>query len=515
MGNYFLGMDYGTGGAKGCIADLDGNIVGYYFEEYPIITLKPGWSEHSPSLYWEIACRIIKNSLSMAKIEPFEIKGIATSCALPCMVMIDRQGNPINNAYNLMDRRAVKEVDWVKNNIGDKEVFNITANRLDDHHSGVNILWEKNNRFDDYSNIYKVLSISSYINFKLTGKISEVHQNAVFSGLYNIIQKRYDEELLKKFGISPEIFPELHYAKEIIGEVSSKAAEDTGLIKGTPVSAGQADFTASCIASGVTEVGDIQSNLGTCGNFGVIHKDTDFMYEMITWGFTVGEEDTYVTAATTTTGGMSIRFIRDNFSQLEVAAENAFGVNSYALLDKQAEKAPAGSDGLIVLPYLTGERTPIWDSRARAVVFGLSLNHNKSHFIRATMEGVAFAMYDSLVYFKNKNIKINFPLVMHEGGAKSNVWRQIITDVFNVDTVLTKSRTGAPFGDAVLAAYVTGFLKDFSKCKQWSQYVDRMKPDPQKNKIYMDYFKLYKKIYESSKNNFIELADLREKYEKE
>ncbi len=256
----------------------------------------------------------------------------------------------------------------------------------------------------------------------------------------------------------------------------------------------------------------MQSNLGTCGNFGVVHKDTNFMYEMITWGFTVGEEDTYITAATTTTGGMSLRFIRDNFAQLEVAAENAFGINSYALLDVQAEKAPAGSNGLIVLPFLTGERTPIWDSYARAVVFGLSLDHTKSHFIRATMEGVAYAMYDSLVYYKKRGIKINYPLVMHEGGAKSNVWRHIITDVFNVETVLTKSRTGAPFGDAMLAAYASGYLKDFSICKQWAEYVDRMEPDKEKNKIYMEYFEVYKNIYESVKHNFRDLAALRDKY---
>lgn len=447
MGNYFLGIDYGTGGAKGCIADLDGTVNGYYFEEYPIITLRPGWSEHNPSLYWEIACRIIKNSIAMAKIKPSEIKGIAVSCALPCMVMIDREGNIINNAYNLMDRRAVKEVEWAKNNIGEREVFNVTANRLDDHPSSVNILWEKNNRFNDYRKIYKVLTISSYINYKLTGVLGEVHQNLAFSGLYNIIKKNFDEELLKKFNIAIGIFPNLYYAREIIGKVSNKAASDTGLVAGIPVSAGQTDFNASCIASGVISEGDIQCNLGTCGNFGVVHKDTNFMYEMITWGFTVGEEDTYITAATTTTGGMSLRFIRDNFSQLEVAAENAFGISSYELLDKQAENTPVGSDGLVVLPYFTGERTPIWNSLARGVVFGLSLNHNKSHLIRATMEGVAFALYDSLIYFKDRNIKINYPLVMHEGGAKSNIWRQIITDVFNVDTVLTKSRIGAPYGD--------------------------------------------------------------------
>jgi len=513
MGDYFLGLDYGTGGAKGCIADTSGNVLGYFFEEYPIITLKPGWSEHDPHLYWEIACRIIQGCIEQSKINSSEIKGIAVSCALPCMVMIDREGSPISNAYNLMDMRAAKEVRWVKDNIGEKEIFKITANRLDGYFSAVNLLWEKKNRPDVYNRIYKIFTISSYINFKLTGKMSEVHQNACFSGVYNIVGKKWDYELIEKMGISKEILPELHFARDIIGTVNSKAATQTGLIEGIPVMAGQADFTASCIASGITEVGDVQSNLGTSGNFGVIHKDTDFMYEMITWGFTVGEEDTYITAAATTTGGMSIRFIRDKFAQLEVAAENAFGLSSYGLLDKQAEQVPPGSDGLIVLPFLTGERTPIWDSNARGLVFGLSLNHSKSNFIRATMEGVAFAMYDSFEYFKKRKIKINFPLVMHEGGAKSNIWRHIITDIFNVDTVLTKSRTGAPFGDAILAAVGTGYLKDFSKCKQWAQYVDKMEPDSKNNAIYMEYFKLFKNVYNSVKENYKELAVLREKYQ--
>lgn len=512
MGDYFLGLDYGTGGAKGCIADTGGNILSYFFEEYAIITEKPGWSEHEPYLYWKIACRIIQNCINQADVNPGEIKGIALSCALPCMVMINEEGEPVSNAYNLMDRRAIREVQWAKDNIGEREIFKITANRLDDHHNAVNLLWEKRNRPYVYNKIYKILTISSYINFKLTGKICEVHQNACFSGVYDIINKKWNDELINKFGIEREMFPELHFAKDIIGYVNSEAAIQTGLVEGIPVLAGQADFNASCIASGVIKVGDIQSNLGTCGNFGIIHKDTNFMYEMITWEFTVGEEDTYITAATTTTGGMSIRFIRDNFAQLEVAAENAFGISSYSLLDKQAEKIPPGSDGLIVLPFLTGERTPIWDSNARGLVFGLSLNHNKGNFIRATMEGVAFAMYDSLEYYKKRNIKINFPLVMHEGGAKSNIWRHIITDVFNVDTVLTKSRTGAPFGDAMLAAVGTEYLKDFSKSKEVAQYIDKMEPDIKNHKIYMEYFKLYKRIYESVKENYKELALLREKY---
>jgi xylulokinase len=506
----FLGIDYGTGGAKGCIIDLEGSVLGYYFEEYPIITLKPDWSEHDPKLYWEIACRIIKECIKQAKINPSDIKGIATSSALPSMVMIDRDGNPINNAYNLMDRRAKKEVEWVRNNIGEEEVFKVTANRLDDHHTAVNLLWEKNNRPQYFKKIYKVMTINAYINYKLTGRITEGHQNSCFSGAYNIVKKEYDTDLIEKMGLNPDLFPELCYARDIIGDVTSEAAEQTGLVSGIPVSSGQVDFTASCIASGVTSPGDIQANLGTCGNFGVVHKDTDFIYEMITWVFTVGEKDTYLTCATTTTGGMLLRFIRDVFSRLEVAAEDSFGISSYQLLDSQAEKSPPGSDGLIFLPYLTGERTPIWDSYAKGVVFGLSLNHNKSHFIRSAMEGVAYAMYDSLEYFKKKNIKINFPLIMHEGGAKSDIWRQIVTDVFNVSTVLTERKTGAPFGDAILAGVATGYLKDFSICKKWAKYIDKLEPGKENNRIYMEYFSLYKKIYEHIKQDYRELSRLRE-----
>jgi xylulokinase len=206
---------------------------------------------------------------------------------------------------------------------------------------------------------------------------------------------------------------------------------------------------------------------------------------------------------------MSLRFIRDKFSHLELAAEKFFDMDAYDLLNQQAEDIPPGSEGLIVLPFLTGERTPIWDPLARGVVFGLSLNHTKGHWIRATMEGVAYAMYDSFRLIKEAGRKINLPIVMHEGGAKSNLWRQIITDVFNTPTVLTKQRTGAPFGDAYLAGVVTGHFKDYSLCKELAEYVDMMEPDEKKHKQYMEYFGLYKNIYENLKKDFVELARLR------
>jgi len=516
MADYLMGIDYGTGGAKACIIDTEGDVLGFAFEEYPFIHERPGWSEHDPVLYWEIACRIIKKVIAQSLIHQREIRGIAVSSALPSMVMVDKDHNPIHKAYNLMDRRATKEVAWLKENIGEDRIFQISANRLEDHPTIVNLLWEKNNRPESFKRIYKSLTIDGFITLKLTGKATLNYSAAGFYGVaYNILERKFDEELLQEIGIDPDIMPDFLKCEDIIGEVTREAAAQTGLAPGIPVAAGQVDCNAGWLGGGATEEGDIQSNLGTCGNFGIIHRDTDFMFSsvgfsMINFAYTVDCENTYITVPTTTTGGQSIRYLRDNFSQVELETERVLGVDSYDLLNLQAEKIPIGSEGLIILPFLMGERTPIWDVNARGVIFGLSLNHTKGHIVRAMMEAVAYAMYDSYRLIKDSGLKISYPLILNEGGAKSKLWRQIITDVFNVQTALVKRRTGAPFGDAILAGVATGIFRDFSVAKEWSEYIDPMEPSQDNHERYMEYFALYKRIYEHVKDDFKELARLRD-----
>ncbi|MDP4153723.1 MAG: FGGY-family carbohydrate kinase [Bacillota bacterium] len=251
-------------------------------------------------------------------------------------------------------------------------------------------------------------------------------------------------------------------------------------------------------------------NLGTCGNFGVVHQNTDFLEEMFNFPYTSDCTNTYVTVSTTLTGGQVMRYLRENFSHLEIAMSKLVaGFDSYDYLNMEAENVPLGSDGLIALPYLMGERTPIWDNNARGVIFGLSLSHTKGHLVRAMMEGVAYAMYDSFRIFKEKGIKINIPLVMNEGGAKSKLWRRIITDVLNIPTVLLKSRIGAPYGDALLAAVATGYFKDFSIAKQNAEYIEKMEPIFENHQKYMEYFRVYKNLYEHVKGDFIDLKSIK------
>jgi xylulokinase len=513
MKQYLLGIDYGTGGAKASIINTEGEELAYAFEEYPILTPNPGWSEHNAKLHWEVACRLIKRSIKKAKIKSADIAGIAVSSAYPSLVLIDKNIEPVHNAYNLMDKRAVKQVEWLQKNIGEKEIFDISKNRLEDHPVITNLMWEKENRSDDFKKIDKALSVDGFINAKLTGKLTGHFSGAAFYGVaYDLLNKKFNTELLDKIGISVDLFPELYQCEDVIGGVTSEAAKATGLAEGTPVAAGQVDCNAGWVGAGATEEGDLQMNLGTCGNFGIITKNTDFPDTMINFAYTADSEDTFIIVPTTTTGGQLIRYMRDNFYKMEMASQDIFDTDTFDLINREAEKVPPGSEGLLTLPFMMGERTPIWDVNARGVLFGLSLNHTRGHVVRSMMEAVGYALYDSFRIIKESGKKVGTQIVLNEGGAKSKLWRRIITDIFDMPTVLVRRRTGAPYGDAILAGVATGIFKDFSVAKEWSEYIDPMEPDPENHKLYMDYFKLYKELYEDVKNDYKKLATLREKY---
>jgi xylulokinase len=515
VADYLVGIDYGTGGAKACLIDAEGEVLGFAFEEYPLIHEHPGWSEHGAERYWEVACRLIRQVIDEAGVSPDAIRGVAASSALPSLVMVDEDHAPVHRAYNLMDRRATEEVEWLKDHVGEERIFQLSGYRLEDHPALVNLLWEKRHRSEGFERIHKALTIDGYITLKLTGEATLHYSGAAFYGVaYNLREGHFDTAMLDEIGIDPALLPELYRCEDVVGTVTPEAAAATGLAAGTPVAAGQVDCNASWVGAGAIEPGDFQSNLGSVGNFGIIHRDVEFNFSdigrlMINFPYTVDSESTYVTVPTTMTGGQCIRYLRDNFSQYELEVEDVLGISAYDLLNIEAEDVPAGSEGLIILPFLMGERTPIWDVNARGVIFGLSLNHTKGHVVRAMMEGVAYAMYDSFRLVKEAGLPVTYPMVLNEGGAVSHLWRQIIADVFNVPIVLVERRTGAPFGDAILAGVATGVFDDFSVAKDWVTYVEPMAPDATRHARYMDYFDLYKRIYDHVKGDFEDLSALR------
>ncbi|MBI9095977.1 MAG: FGGY-family carbohydrate kinase [Sphaerochaeta sp.] len=510
---YVLGLDYGTGGGKVALVDASAHVVGYAFQEYSIFTDHPGWSEHDPNAYWDLACTLIPKVLEQAGISADQVKAVAVSSAMPSMVMVDEAGDPVARAYNLMDRRATEEVQWLRRTIGDEKIFEISKNRLDDHPMIVNLLWEKNNRPDVFARIHKALSVDGFITAKLTGNYTGHYSGAAFYGVaYDLLNRKFDREILEKIGLSESLFPTLYRCEQIVGNTTEKASRACSLAIGTPVCAGQVDCNAAWSGAGAIEAGDIQMNLGTCGNFGIIHDKPVFHDSMIAFNYTTDSEHTYITVPTTTTGGYLIRYLRDNYFKIETEQQAAQGKDVYDLINLEAAAVPPGSEGLVILPYIMGERTPIWDVYARGVVFGLSLHHTRGHLVRAMMESVAYALYDSFSLIRDTGIDIHTPIVLNEGGAKSELWRRIITDVFNCPTVMVENRVGAPYGDALLAGIAIGMFKDYSIAKEKASYVNRMEPDSERHALYMDYFKLYKDLYGHVKQDFRTLSGLAKRY---
>jgi ribulokinase len=511
---YLLGMDFGTGGAKACLIDDQARVLSYAFREYAILHAHPGWSEHDPENYWQVARELFTEVIGEAGCAAADIGGIAISSALPSMVLVDQAGTPVAPAINLMDRRATDEVELIKELIGDQVMQGVTANRIEDHPSLVNLYWYQRNRPDTFARVHKALTIDGFVVSRLTGKFTLNSSAAVFYGVaFDIRSGTFREDLLDMLGVPPSLLPELFEPTDVIGEVTTESARASGLAPGTPVAAGQVDCNAGWIAGGAITAGDAQLNLGTCGVLGVVHSNTDFLrtpegLQMVNIPYTTTPRDTFSAVAVTTTGGQALRYLRDTFGTVEIGVERQLHVDAYDLLTLQARNVPAGSEGLVFLPYLMGERAPIWDTSARGVLLGLSLHHHRGHVFRAFLEGVAYALYDSFSVLRASGLEITFPLVFNEGGAKSDVWRRIITDVLGVPSVLIKDRTGAPLGDAMLAGVAVGVFPDFSVAKERSRYVELLEPDDRNHQIYQEFFDLYKSIYTHVQDDFKSLQSL-------
>ncbi len=514
MDSYFVGIDIGCGGAKACIVDAEGRTIGYGFAEHTItVSHSSAWSETDPNEYWKNIYCIIKRIVTEKNLDVSKVRGVSVSSAVPAIVMIDKDGNTINKAYNFLDNRAKDVVKQLKENIGARACFEISAYNIDEQSICTSLLWEKQNRPQDYKRIDKVLSPDGYVTYKLSGMICANYSVGTFFGtIFDIRKKCYDAAMCDKLGVDMAHLPELRPCEEIIGCVTKEAAGLTGLKEGTPVIAGTVDAFAGWLAGGATEPGETQINLGTAAVLGVVLGAPTFLNNIWNCIYPVDSRNNYVIFSTTTTGGYVMRHLRNNFSNYEKFIESTGGYDSYDLLNLDAEKIPPGANGLLTLPYFMGARIPEFNINACGTVFGWGMNTTKGHLIRSMMEGVAFSAFRQYEEILAQGVSTKGPIVMNEGGAKSRLWRRIFTDIFGHPTVMLKNRTGAPYGNAILAGVSTGYLKDFSVAKEWAEYVDYLEPNDADHDMYMDYYKLFCSIYDSLQQNYDMHSELIKKY---
>lgn len=514
MSKLFLGIDIGCGGAKACIIDDSGRVVGYGFREHTITVSHGTWSETDPDEYWGNIAAIVKGIIADKGLEPGRVRAVSVSSAVPATVMLDRGGRVVNKAYNFLDTRAMGVAERLRERLDEEQSFRLCGFEIGGSQFNVlGMLWEKENRPADYKRIWKVLTPDAYVTYRLTGKAVVNYSAGNFYGaIFDVHNKRFHQPMLDELGIDRDLLPDVFPCEQVIGEITREAADITGLAAGTPVIAGTVDAFAGWLAGGAIEEGDTQINLGTAAVLGVVTGKPNFVRHMWNCVYPVHSENNYVIFGSTVTGGYVMRHLRNNFSNYEKLLESSGGYDAYTLMNVDAESTPPGAGLMITLPHFMGAHTPAFNPDARGVVFGWSMNHRKGHLIRSMMEGVAMSAYTQYRTLMEAGIPTRGPIVMNEGGAKSKLWRRIFTDVFNRPTVLLKNRTGAPYGNAILAGVATGHLPGYAVAREWAEYVDACEPDTKTNAMYMDIFRVYSSVYRHLRDDYAELAALRRKY---
>jgi xylulokinase len=514
MGEFLVGCDVGTGGTKAVVMATDGAVLGSHFIEYPLITAKtaedrfPGAkAEQDAEWYWNAAAETIRTSIRQAKISPREIKGVSVSALSATCIIVDKDQRPLQNVHIWLDRRATAECAWLRQQVDEEYVFRMSGNLIDPFYGAPKLMWIKNNRPVLYRQTDKFLSAVGYLGMKLTGKLVMDYSDAAMVGIgFDIVNRKWNEELIEAIGLDPAKFPPPFPCDEVIGEVTREAAARTGLAPGTPIVAGTVDSAAAWLSAGAVDAGDTRLILGTSGSLGVVHDTPLFTRGMITVIHAADSRCKYVTVGALACAGALIRYFRDNFAQLEKATEVISGINAYDIMNEEAKQVPPGSDGLIVLPYFMGERTPMWDPHARGVIFGLSLDHGRGHLVRAMMEGVGYALLHNFELMQAGDLKMQLPFVLCEGGARSPLWRQIVTDILNVECTFAPFSLGAPVGDAVIAGVGVGIFKNYDIVKSLVRYGDKSLPNPENHARYMKLYTVFRDLYPALKDQYLRLA---------
>lgn len=506
---YLVGVDVGTLGTKAIVVSLEGEILGSALVEYGVEHPRPLWAEQWPQVWVEATYGVIKKCLAKAKIARSDVAGICISGLYGgAGVPVDKEFVPLRPCLIWMDRRATDEVKWIKERVDLDRVFEITGNYVDTYFGYPKILWIKNNEPQTWKRVYKFVPPSTYIEYKLTGRLAIDYSSAGnLGGIFDIKHLRWSEEMSKVLGIPLEKMPEkLVASTEVVGEVTSAAAEKCGLPTGTPVVAGGIDAPMATLSAGAIERGDNVAMMGTSTCWGVIHRGEAYSKSLVSMPHVVNStEEIYTWGGAATSGGL-VRWFRDRFGEAEVEEAEKTGEDPYQLLDARAAEIPAGSDGLVALPYFMGERAPLWDPDARGTILGLTLYHTKPHLFRALMEAAAYSLRHSIEVGEAIGLHLKEETRIVGGVTKSNLWTKILSDVTGRRILIPAGGVGAPLGDALLAGIGVGLIADYRVIERWTSIGRVDTPNPAKKEVYDKYYALYRAFYDDIKDHIHELS---------
>lgn len=499
MSQLLLGIDIGTSACKVALFEENGMAIAQSTKPYPVYYPAPGYVEQNPEEWWTSVCAAIREAVSTAGIDPRRIAGIGVDGQSWAALPVNRDGKVLHPAMIWMDRRATAQSERVMNTIGFEAIYKVSGNSFDPTYTTPKILWLKENRPEVYKETHKFLQCNSFISYKLTGRMTQDVSQGYGLHVFDIQTGQYDGALSERLGIDTDKLPDIYPCHQVIGEVSAEAASATGLKAGTPVVAGGLDAACGTLGSGVIDWGQTQEQGGQAGGMSICldqplaHPKLILSYHVIpgAWLLQGG-----------TVGGGSLKWFRQELGRYEVEQERTTGVNAFDALVQQAVPVSVGSEGVIFLPYMAGERSPIWDKDAKGVFYGLGYDKTKGHMVRAVLEGTAYALLHNLRTAEESGVKVE-ELIAMGGAANSRLWTQIKADVTGKTIRVSASDTATTLGAALLAGVGTGVYASFREAVDRTIHLTRThEPDMKAHAAYRKHFDIYLEIYDKLKDTF-------------
>lgn len=489
-GHYLLGIDVGTSSLKALLVSPEGRTVALEQQAYEPDILPGSGAEQDPRVWWNAAVSVLRRIADAHPDKMRDVAGIGLGGQMHGLVALNGMGEPVRPAVIWMDARSGPQVQHIYEALGEERIHAITLNRVCPGFALPSLLWLRDSDSEAFKRIRYIMQPKDYIRYRLTGRIATDASDASSTSAFDTVKRQWAWELIDAVGLERGLFPACLESDEAAGEVTSQAAAETGLVKGTPVVYGGGDQPVQNIGNGAVTEGVVCSSIGTSGQIALFSRTPlrDPGYRVHTFCHAVKRGWSVFGASLS--AGQCLKWLN----------KQILNEPGYAALDAMAAEVEPGSGGMIFLPYLNGERTPHFDSGARGLFIGLSLSHDRRHMVRAVMEGVVFSLKDSLMLFAELGYKPE-EIIAAGGGAKSALWLQMQADIFGVPVRVVKTSEQVCLGAAILAGVGTRVLDSYEQATAaMVRFGDTVyEPDAKNAEVYGDAYRRYRALYTANK----------------
>lgn len=501
-----MGVDIGTTGCRAVVYQANGQELSSSAQEYPLYTPQSTWAEQDPEKIYRAVVQVVRHAGEQVKAKQGKITGICFSSVFHSVVPLTADGKALARLMIWADSRSQKYCEQLKQDYDVQAIYARTGCPVHPMYLLSKILWLRWERPQIFNRTAKFVSIKEYIWYRLFGKFLIDRSIASATGIFNIHKLEWDSELLNIMGIDAEQLSEVVSTSYIERTMLPRAADALGVPSDIPVVVGAGDGVLSSVGAGAVNPGQLTAMIGTSGAVRVVTDAPRVDVKGRTWCYNLTDQY-WVLGGAINNGGIAFRWARDKFAPMEEYVAKKIGLDTYDLLSRYAEQKPVGSDGLIMLPFLAGERAPYWNANARGVLFGLNLNHGKRHLIRATLEGIVYRMFS--IYQALEEVAGNIGEIRVSGSfTRSTLWVQIMADVFGREISVPDKSQGSAFGASILGMVALGILSDIKEVARFTHIEKHYYPIKENHQRYCRLYGIYERIYWNLQQEFAEIADI-------